>query len=122
MTLFLIKPTGSIDAAIGLSLLEQVRTGLEQGKLIFSIDFSSVYALDEQGLERFLQSLKIIYDAGGEHRIFSINADVHKLFVLKGLDTVLNLIPSNTMLRFSLDNFKAFEKFNVSEAVSNLNS
>jgi anti-anti-sigma regulatory factor len=92
MTVCQIKPTGLIDDEVGQSLLEQIHFGIEQGKLFFHFDFSSVRAFDEQGLDKFLQGLKHVFDSGGKHEIFSINYAVYALFRSKGLDTVLNIL------------------------------
>jgi anti-anti-sigma regulatory factor len=88
-----IRPTGTIEAESGQLILEQIQSGLKQGKLFFYFDFSTVYTLDEQGLEKFLQGINAVVEGGGEHRISSINHSVQKLFALKGLDTALNLDP-----------------------------
>lgn len=88
-----IKPNGIIDAEEGQSLLEQIQSGIEQGKLFFYFDFSSVYVVDVQGLEKFLQGLKAIFDGGGDHKIFSLNHAVQIFFASKGLDFALNITP-----------------------------
>ena len=86
-----IKPNGIIDDEAGQTILERVQSALARGKLFFYFDFSSVYSLDRQGLEKLIRSLIAIVEGGGEHRISSINHSVQKLFALKGLDTALNL-------------------------------
>jgi anti-anti-sigma factor len=91
MHTFHIKPTGLIDAEAGQLILEQVQSALEQGKLFFYFDFSSVNSLDCQGLEKFIQGINAVVEEGGEHRILSINHSVHELLASKGLDKVLHL-------------------------------
>ena len=86
-----IKPNGIIDAEVGQSILDRVQSALARGKLFFYFDFSSVYSLDRQGLEKLIRSLIAIVEGGGEHRIVSINHSVQKLFASKGLDTALHL-------------------------------
>jgi anti-anti-sigma factor len=88
-----LKPAGIIDAAGGQSLLNQIRSNLKIGKRTFYIDFTAAELLDDQGIELLLQGLKAIADAGGKSFLHSLNDEVRSLFVARGLDMVLNILP-----------------------------
>ncbi|NJM74674.1 MAG: STAS domain-containing protein [Acaryochloridaceae cyanobacterium RU_4_10] len=57
------------------------------------IDFTAVELVDGQGIELLLQGLKAIADAGGKSFLHSLNDEVRSLFVSRGLDMVLNILP-----------------------------
>ena len=93
MGVCLLKPAGVLDAAGSQSLLAQILSNLNIGKRTFYIEFDAVESVDDRGLELLLQGLKVIADAGGKSFLHSLNDEVRSLFVIRGLDMVLNILP-----------------------------
>jgi anti-anti-sigma regulatory factor len=93
MSVYLLEPIGVIDETGDRSLLGQIQSGLNLGKRNFYIDFTAVESVEDRGLESLLQGLKSIADAGGNSFLLALNEDVRSLFVSKGLDLVLNILP-----------------------------
>jgi anti-anti-sigma factor len=93
MSVCLLEPTGVLDAAGGQSLLAQIQSKLNLGKRTFYIEFEAVESIDDQGMELLLQGLKTIADTGGKSFLHSLTDGVRSLFVARGLDMVLNILP-----------------------------
>lgn len=93
MSFSLLEPIGVIDATSDRLLLSQIQSDLKLGKRNFYIDFTAVESIEDGGLESLLQGLKSIADAGGKSFLLALNEDVKSLFVSKGLDLVLNILP-----------------------------
>jgi anti-anti-sigma factor len=93
MSVCLLEPTGVLDVACGESLLNQIQSKLNIGKCTFYIDFPAAESLDDQGMELLLQGLKTIADTGGKSFLHSLTDEVRSLFVARGLDMVLSILP-----------------------------
>jgi anti-anti-sigma regulatory factor len=93
MSVCLLEPVGVIDETGDRSLLSQIQSDLKLGRRNFYIDFTAVESVEDRGLESLLQGLKSIADAGGNSFLLALNEDVRSLFVSKGLDLVLNILP-----------------------------
>jgi anti-anti-sigma factor len=93
MSVSLLEPTGVIDAVGGHSLLGQIKSEIEVGKRVFHIGFEAIESIDDRGIELLLQGLKTIADTGGNSFLHSLNDGVRSLFVARGLDMVLNILP-----------------------------
>jgi hypothetical protein len=82
MTVCQIKSTGLIDDEAGQSLLEQIHSGIEQGKLFFRFDFSSVHTFDEQTTPETISSLgKDFSDQKFQYHCLLISFSIKLMFV-----------------------------------------
>ncbi len=88
-----MKSAGVLDATGGQSWLAQILSNLNLGKRTFYVEFDAVESVDDQGLELLLQGLKAIADTGGKSFLHSLSDEVRSLFVSRGLDMVLNILP-----------------------------
>jgi anti-anti-sigma regulatory factor len=86
-----MRPTGIIDAEVGLSLLTKIQADLNMNLTAFHLDCSEVTSINEQGLDYLLQALRLINNTQGRLLIFSINESVRSFFVARGLDLVIEL-------------------------------
>jgi anti-anti-sigma factor len=93
MSVCQLKPAGIIDAAGGQSLLDRIQSEVGTGNRTVLIDFAGVESVDDQGLELLLQGLKAIAETGGKSHLYDLNDEVRSLFVARGLDLVLNILP-----------------------------
>jgi anti-anti-sigma factor len=93
MSVCQLKPFGIIDAAGSQFMLDRIQSEVGTGNRTVLIDFAGVESVDDQGLELLLQGLKAIADAGGQSCLYALNKDVRSLFVARGLDMVLNILP-----------------------------
>jgi anti-anti-sigma factor len=93
MSVCQLKPFGIIDVTGSQSMLDRIQAEVGTGNRTVLIDFAGVESVDDQGLELLLQGLKVIADAGGKSFLHSLTDEVRSLFVARGLDMVLNILP-----------------------------
>ena len=88
-----LNPTGVLDAALGTSLLQQVRLGLRQNCTAFLVDCAEITGIDTQGLNCLLQAHWSIVQLEAKLSLFNVNQAVLAFLADNGVEQVFEFFP-----------------------------
>ncbi|MBY9079229.1 STAS domain-containing protein [Paenibacillus sp. HN-1] len=72
---------------------DEVRSLIEEGTLVFMLDFSDCAFIDSTGLGVIVSSYKKCVEAGGNIRLKSLSPNVMNVFQLTRLNHVFEILP-----------------------------
>lgn len=90
----LVEVSGRVDSMTANQFGEALKTAIDQGSVNIVLDLSGVEYMSSAGLREIVGALKKVKRASGDLRVAQPTERVMEVFEMAGLDTILQIFPS----------------------------